>query len=74
MEKKEKDDSLEVLLLALNDSREDASTDCILDSGASRHIVSDDCLLIDSNQYNDEISLTDNKNLVLTRWDGCACL
>ncbi|CAI5728727.1 unnamed protein product [Peronospora farinosa] len=51
----------------MNDSRAGAISDWILDSGASRHIVSDDRLLIDSKQYNDKISLADNKKLVLTK-------
>ncbi|CAI5743017.1 unnamed protein product [Hyaloperonospora brassicae] len=64
---KDKEDNEDVLLLEMNNSRADASTDWILDSGASRHIVSNDRLLIDSKQYNDEISLAVNTKLVLTK-------
>ncbi|CAI5734014.1 unnamed protein product [Peronospora farinosa] len=55
------------MLLDVNDSQAGASFNWILDSGASRHIASDDRLIIESKQYNDEIYLADNKMLVLTK-------
>ena len=59
-------------MLAENDAIEIEGGDWILDSGASRNLVNDESLLIDSTTCVHEISMTDGESGRLTRVVMCA--
>ena len=60
-------------MLAENDAIDIEGGDWILDSGASRHLVNDESLLIDSTTCVHEISMADGESLRLTRVEN-VCL
>uniref|UniRef100_A0AAV1T508 Uncharacterized protein n=1 Tax=Peronospora matthiolae TaxID=2874970 RepID=A0AAV1T508_9STRA len=55
------------LVLATNDAIKIMRGDWILDSGASRHLVNDESLLLDSSSCSHEIAMADGESLRLTR-------
>uniref|UniRef100_A0AAV1T191 Integrase catalytic domain-containing protein n=1 Tax=Peronospora matthiolae TaxID=2874970 RepID=A0AAV1T191_9STRA len=55
------------LVLATNDASKIGRGDWILDSGASRHLVNDESLLLDSSSCSHEIAMADGESLRLTR-------
>ena len=54
-------------MLAANDAIGISRGDWILDSGASRHLVNDESLLINITDCSHEIAMTDGESLRLTR-------
>ena len=55
------------VVLAVNDDSDNVNDDWILDSGASRHLVNDDRLMIDAEIRNDVVSLADNEKVGLSK-------
>ena len=58
------------LVLAVGDTNAGDRDDWILDNGASRHLVSDSKLLVDSKLCSDEIAMADGELLRITRCGG----
>ena len=54
-------------MLAANDGVGIDRDDCILDSGASRHLVNEESMLIDSTTCGHEVVMADGESLRLTR-------
>ena len=55
------------MVLAVSDRRNRNRGNCIIDSGASRHLINDETLLIDSDAYDYEIAMTDGESRHLTQ-------
>lgn len=55
------------MVLAVTDTGDKDRGDWILDSNASRHLVNDETLLIDSSVCSQEIAMDDGESLHLTR-------
>uniref|UniRef100_A0AAV1TNS0 Retrovirus-related Pol polyprotein from transposon TNT 1-94-like beta-barrel domain-containing protein n=1 Tax=Peronospora matthiolae TaxID=2874970 RepID=A0AAV1TNS0_9STRA len=66
---KERQDDGEVVLAVIDDG-DKVKDDWILDSGASRHLVKDDRLLIEAEICNDVVSLADNEKVGLSTVDS----
>ena len=59
-----------MMVLAVSDTDDKNCGNWILDSGASRHRVNDETLLIDSAACNHEIAIADGESLRLTQVDS----
>ena len=55
------------MVLAVSDRRNRNRGNCIIDSGASRHLINDETLLIDSATCDHEIAMADGESLLLTQ-------